>query len=48
MRGWQESGSSQDIDRADILVVSQSRLRRADNPLSELLMPIGTQLYYLL
>ena len=33
MRGCQESGSSEDIDRADVLMVSQGSLRRADNPL---------------
>ncbi|MGA2326725.1 MAG: hypothetical protein ABSH05_10620 [Bryobacteraceae bacterium] len=45
MRGRQESGSSEDIDRADVLVVSQSRFRRADDPFSQLLMPVRTQLY---
>ena len=43
MRGCQESGSSEDIDRADVLMVSQGSLRRADNPPPELVLTIWTQ-----
>ena len=47
MRGCQESGSSQDVDRADVLVVSQGSFRRADNPLPQLVLTILTQILYL-
>jgi len=47
MRGCQESGSSQDVDRADVLVVSQGSFRRADNPVPQLVLTILTQILYL-
>jgi len=47
MRGGQESGSSEDIDRADVLMVSQGSLRRADNPLPQPVLTIWTQNYLL-
>jgi len=43
MRWRQQSGSGKDVDCADVLVVSQSRLRRADNALFQLLIPIRMQ-----
>jgi len=45
MRGCQESSSSEDIDRADVLLVSQRSLRRADNPPPQLVLTIWRQNY---
>jgi hypothetical protein len=43
IRWRQQSGSGKDVDCADVLFVSQSRLRRADNALFQLLIPIRLQ-----
>jgi hypothetical protein len=47
VRGGQESSSNEDVDRADVLVVSHGRVRRADNPLPQLVVTICKQIYAL-
>ena len=44
MRGGQESGSREDVDRADVSVVSQGGCRRALNPLPQLVLTIRMQI----
>jgi len=45
MGGCQESSSSEDIDRTDVLMVSQGSLRRADDPLPQLVQTVRVQNY---
>jgi hypothetical protein len=44
VRGRQESGSNEDVDRADVMVMSHGRFCRADNPLPQLVLTIRTQI----
>jgi hypothetical protein len=45
MRVCQESGSREDVDRADVLVVSQGGFRRAHNPLPQFVLTIRMQIF---
>ena len=45
MRGREESRSREDVDRAYAFVVGQSRFRRANNPLPQLVLTVRRQKY---
>jgi hypothetical protein len=45
MRGGQKTGSHEDVDRADVLVVSQGGFRRAHNSLPQLVLTIRMQIF---